>query len=121
LWHINDPVPGAVIGISLVSPGHGIGPDAIDAMVDFGFESARLRRIWGFAFEWNDRSIATFQRCGSGIEGRIRGAVLHAGVPTDMVQFSMTLGDWRDLDRPRAWELNGSTTSEGSSQGRPGS
>jgi RimJ/RimL family protein N-acetyltransferase len=106
LWDVDHRVPGAEISIYVVHPGEGIGTDAIDAVVDFGFESRRLRRIWGFTGARNTRSVASFERCGFTVEGRLRGAGLHLGEPEDMVQFSMTVADWQALERPRAWDLN---------------
>lgn len=106
LWNIDQRVPGAEISISVVTPGTGVGTDAIDAAVDFGFETLKLRRIWGFTHEWNERSVAAFERCGFVVEGRMRGAAVAEGGLADMIQFSMTVDDWRSLDRAYSWELN---------------
>lgn len=106
LWDIDHRVPGAEISIYVASPGGGIGTDAINAVVDFGFQTLRLRRIWGFTTEHNRRSLAAFERCGFVVEGRLRGADLRNGELADMIQFSMTVDDWRQLERPRACELN---------------
>lgn len=107
LWDIDHRVPGAEISIYVAKPGAGTGTDAIDAAVDFGFETVGVDRIFGFTPEQNQRSVASFERCGFVVEGRLRGAHRHRGQAADMVQFSMTLADWQGLDRPRAWEHNG--------------
>lgn len=106
LWDFDHRVPGAEISIYVASPGGGVGTDAINAVVDFGFGTVHLRRIWGFTDDQNSRSVAAFERCGFVVEGRLRGAGMYEGTSSDMVQFSMTVDDWRALDRPRAWELN---------------
>ena len=106
LWDIDHRVSGAEVSIYVVTPERGIGRDAINAVVDFGFETLGLPRIWGFTGEHNTRSVHTFERCGFVVEGRMRGAGRRLGRPADMIQFSMTLADWQQLSRPRAWELN---------------
>lgn len=106
LWDIDHRVPGAEISVYVASPGTGIGTDAIDAVVDFGFETLGLRRIWGFTSGRNHRSVGAFEHCGFVVEGRLRGAEVHHGSLTDMVQFSMTVEDWQQLERDHAWNLN---------------
>jgi RimJ/RimL family protein N-acetyltransferase len=106
LWDIDHRVPGAEVSIFVVAPGGGIGSDAINAVVDYGFETVGLTRAWGFTDERNARSLRAFESCGFVVEGRMRGAGQHNGEPTDMIQFSMTREDWRQLTRPRAWDLN---------------
>ncbi|TVP69874.1 MAG: N-acetyltransferase [Nitriliruptor sp.] len=106
VWDIDHRVRGAEISVYIAAPGRGVGTDAIDAAVDFGIGSLDLPRIFGFTDEHNQRSLAAFERCGFVVEGRLRGAGTHAGRRTDLVQFSMTLDDWRALERPRSWELN---------------
>jgi RimJ/RimL family protein N-acetyltransferase len=106
LWDIDHRVPGAEVSVFVASPGKGVGTDAINAAVDFGFETVGLTRVWGFTDERNTRSQTAFQRCGVVVEGRLRGGARDNGEPADMVQFSMTLQDWKALTRPRAWDLN---------------
>lgn len=106
LWDIDHRVRGAEVSIYVVEPGRGVGRDAINAVVDFGFATVGLPRIWGFTEEHNLRSVQTFEGCGFVVEGRMRGAGRHHGQPSDMIQFSMVPSDWEKLDRPRAWEHN---------------
>jgi RimJ/RimL family protein N-acetyltransferase len=106
LWDIDHRVPGAEVSIFVAKPGSGIGADAINAVVDFGFETVGIQRAWGFTGARNDRSVKAFERCGFVVEGPLRGADRVRGEPADMIQFSMTLADWRALSRPRSWELN---------------
>lgn len=106
LSDIDHRVPGAAISIFVASPGAGLGSDAICAAVDFGFSAAGLTRIWGFTNEDNTRSLRSFERNGFQVEGRMRGAGRDQEHPYDLIQFSMTVEDWRLLDRPKGWQLN---------------
>jgi RimJ/RimL family protein N-acetyltransferase len=106
VWDLNHRVPGGEVSLFVCEPGRGLGSDAIRAAVDFGFASALLPRLWGFADEANLRSIAAFERNGFVVEGRMRGAGLQRQPAFDYVQFSMTRAEWLALERPRMWELN---------------
>lgn len=101
LWNLNGRVPGAEISIFVTQPGQGVGVDAINAAVDFGFSSAGLHRIWGYTRATNSRSVAAFERCGFVVEGTIRGGVHEGGQLRDLVQFSITSADWTGLERRR--------------------
>jgi RimJ/RimL family protein N-acetyltransferase len=110
LWEINRRFPGAEVSIFVAKPGRGVGRDAITAVVDYGFATVGLPRIWGFTADHNTRSLRSFESCGFVVEGRMRGANRHNGNWNDNIQFSMTFDDWKQLERPRSWDLNQSGT-----------
>jgi RimJ/RimL family protein N-acetyltransferase len=52
--------------------GRGYGTDAIRTLFRFAFEEMNLNRVWLTAFEFNERSIACYRKCGFREEGRLR-------------------------------------------------
>jgi RimJ/RimL family protein N-acetyltransferase len=120
LWDIRHRWEGAEISIYVARPGHGVGTDAINAAVDFGFQTVGLPRIWGFTDDHNARSRRAFESCGFVVEGTIRAGHRHQGRPADLVQFSMTLDDWLALERPKSWDLNTAQGSRGPGPDRSG-
>ena len=51
---------------------NGYGTDAIVTLLRFGFEQMNLHRVWLHVFEFNERAIACYKKCGFQIEGRLR-------------------------------------------------
>ena len=51
--------------------GHGYGTEATQLMVDHAFGTLGLHRIALYVFEFNERAIRAYRRCGFVIEGRV--------------------------------------------------
>ena len=75
--------------------GHGYGTEATQLMVDHAFGTLGLHRIALFVFEFNERAIRAYQRCGFVIEGRSRESVWRDGRWWDELAMSILDSDWR--------------------------
>ena len=77
--------------------GRGFGTEATQLMVDHAFAALGLHRIALFVFEFNERAIATYRRCGFVIEGRARESIFRDGRWWDELAMSLLESDWRRL------------------------
>jgi RimJ/RimL family protein N-acetyltransferase len=75
--------------------GHGYGTEATQLMVDHAFGSLGLHRIALFVFEFNERAIRAYRRCGFVVEGRSRESVWRDGRWWDELAMSILDSDWR--------------------------
>lgn len=85
--------------------GHGYGTDATQLMLDHAFGKLGLHRIGLFVFEFNERAIRAYRRCGFVVEGRSRESVWRDGRWWDELAMSILESDWRrrrgdDRERP---------------------
>ena len=75
--------------------GRGFGSEATQLMIDHAFGTLGLHRIALFVFEFNERAIRAYQRCGFVIEGRSRESVWRDGRWWDELAMSILDSDWR--------------------------
>ena len=75
--------------------GRGYGSEATRLMVDHAFGGLGLHRIALFVFEFNDRAIRAYRRCGFMIEGRSRESIWRDGRWWDELAMSILESDWR--------------------------
>jgi ribosomal-protein-alanine N-acetyltransferase len=96
----------AEVGIFLLPAhvGRGLGTDAMNALVDFGFGELMLERIGLFVDPENARAIRSYEKCGFIREGVMRAFRRHRGKISDAVVMSMTRPDWDALERKRSWD-----------------
>jgi RimJ/RimL family protein N-acetyltransferase len=83
--------------------GRGYGTEATRLMVDHAFGTLGLHRIALFVFEFNERAIRAYRRCGFVIEGRSRESIWRDGRWWDEIGMSLLASDWRasrTADRP---------------------
>ncbi len=90
--------------------GQGYGSDALNALLDFGFGSLRLERIWLEVYEFNARGRRSYEKCGFVLEGVERHAAYRDGRFIDVQLMSMLRGEWERLERRRSWDYR---TAEG--------
>jgi RimJ/RimL family protein N-acetyltransferase len=77
--------------------GRGYGTEATRLMLDHAFGRLGLHRIALFVFEFNERAIRTYRRCGFVIEGRARESIFRDGRWWDESAMSVLESDWRRL------------------------
>jgi RimJ/RimL family protein N-acetyltransferase len=58
---------------------HGYGADAITALLGFAFKHMNLHRVHLATYEYNERAIKCYQKCGFKLEGRMRQAHFYGG------------------------------------------
>ena len=84
--------------------GRGYGTEATRLMVDHAFGALNLHRIALFVFEFNERAVRAYRRCGFVVEGRSRESIWRDGRWWDELAMSILEADWRLL---RAIETTG--------------
>jgi RimJ/RimL family protein N-acetyltransferase len=75
--------------------GQGYGTEATQLMLDHAFGTLGLHRIALFVFEFNERAVRAYQRCGFVIEGRARESIWRDGRWWDELAMSVLQTDWR--------------------------
>jgi RimJ/RimL family protein N-acetyltransferase len=93
-----DPTNGSAgIGISLGDPanfGQGLGTDALEALLDFGFGRLRLERLWLDVYDFNERAIRSYEKVGFVREGVARHGAYRDGVFVDVVAMAILRDEW---------------------------
>jgi RimJ/RimL family protein N-acetyltransferase len=77
--------------------GRGYGTEATRLMLDHAFGALGLHRIALFVFEFNERAIRAYQRCGFVVEGRSRESIFRDGQWWDELAMSVLESDRRRL------------------------
>lgn len=77
--------------------GLGAGTEATRLMLDHAFGTLRLHRIALYVFEFNERAIRAYRRCGFVVEGRSRESVFRDGRWWDELAMSVLESDWRRM------------------------
>jgi RimJ/RimL family protein N-acetyltransferase len=75
--------------------GQGYGTEATRLMLDHAFGTLGLHRIALFVFEFNERAIRAYRRCGFVVEGRSRESIFRDGRWWDEIAMSVIESDWR--------------------------
>ncbi|MDQ4036147.1 MAG: GNAT family N-acetyltransferase [Chloroflexota bacterium] len=79
--------------------GRGYGTDAVNALVDFGFEALRLERIWLEVWTENGRARRAYEKAGFVHEGTLRHDRYEGGRFTDGHVMSLLRDEWLALER----------------------
>ncbi len=77
--------------------GRGYGTEATRLMLDHAFGTLALHRIALFVFEFNERAIRAYRRCGFVVEGRSRESIWRDGHWWDELAMSVLEPDWRQI------------------------
>ncbi len=77
--------------------GRGYGTEATRLMLDHAFGALGLHRVALFVFEFNERAIRAYKRCGFVVEGRSRESIHRDGQWWDELAMSLLESDWRRL------------------------
>jgi RimJ/RimL family protein N-acetyltransferase len=84
--------------------GQGLGTDAMNALLDFGFGELRLERIWLDVYDFNARARRSYEKSGFVVEGVQRHAHFSEGKYQDVLLMAILRADWEALDRKRTWD-----------------
>jgi RimJ/RimL family protein N-acetyltransferase len=82
--------------------GRGIGTEATECVVRYGFETLNLERIWLEAPASNERAIRLYEQVGFRREGVLRGHAYAAGRRQDVVVMGMLRGEAKGGPEARA-------------------
>ncbi len=98
--HVNG---NAAAGIMVGRPelwGQGLGTDAMNALLDFGFGELRLERIWLEVYDFNKRGRRSYEKCGFVHEGTLRRALYRSGQYHDVHVMAILRDEWAALREP---------------------
>jgi RimJ/RimL family protein N-acetyltransferase len=107
LFDINYVNGTAGIGISIGEKelwGQGLGTDAMNALLDFGFGQLRLERLWLEVYDYNARARRSYEKCGFTLEGTERHAIFKHGRHHDVLMMSILSEEWAAQPRKKSWE-----------------
>ena len=79
-------------------------------MLDHAFGAMGLHRIALFVFEFNERAVRAYKRCGFVIEGRARESIWRDGRWWDELAMSVLESDWRKRRAAAEAEAGDATT-----------
>ena len=71
-------------------------------MLDHAFGTLGLHRIALTVFEFNERAIRAYRRCGFVVEGRARESIWRDGRWWDELAMSVLASEWRERPHPGA-------------------
>jgi RimJ/RimL family protein N-acetyltransferase len=74
--------------------GHGYGTEATALMVEHAFTRLALHRVALTVFEFNERAIRAYEKCGFVAEGRSRDAIFRDGRFWDEIHMSVLSDEW---------------------------
>lgn len=78
--------------------GKGYGSDAMRVMLRYAFEELNLHRVSLDVFEYNQRGIACYQKCGFKEEGRVRQALCRYDRRWDMILMGILREEWMNKE-----------------------
>ncbi len=82
--------------------GQGYGTEATALMLEHAFGTLGLHRVALAVFEFNERAIRAYRRCGFVVEGRARQAIWRDGQWWDEIAMSVLADEWRARARQGA-------------------
>ena len=87
----------AWVGIGIGDPqywGKGYGTEAMRLLLNFGFGHLNLRRVTLNVFEYNERAIRSYEKCGFKVEGRLRKWMQRSGERYDLIYMGILRSEW---------------------------
>ena len=76
---------------------NGYGTDAVVTLLRFGFHEMNLNRVFLHVFEFNERAIACYKKCGFQVEGRLRQNYYGEGRYWDVFVMGILRGEFDAL------------------------
>jgi RimJ/RimL family protein N-acetyltransferase len=74
--------------------GQGYGTDAMRVLLRYAFQELNLNRVNLNVFEYNERALKSYLKCGFVVEGRIRQAMLREGRRWDIIFMGILKSEW---------------------------
>jgi RimJ/RimL family protein N-acetyltransferase len=94
----------AIVITDKPSQGQGLGTDALNCLLDFGFGELRLERIYLHVFDYNPRAMRSYEKAGFTTDAVLRHSRFHHGRHHDVHLMAILRDDWLAMDRRRAWD-----------------
>ncbi|MEW5868713.1 MAG: GNAT family protein [Chloroflexota bacterium] len=86
--------------------GQGLMPEALQAVIQHGFEAMHLNRIEATTHTENQRSQRVLEKLGFQREGILREYYCRDGIYNDQVQFSLLRKEWKPKNGPAGVQLS---------------
>jgi RimJ/RimL family protein N-acetyltransferase len=102
LWHLNYKDGNAEFSIFLADTevmGKGLGTDALNAILDFGFNHLPLERVYLVVRAGSKGAVRSYEKAGMIVEGTLRKAERYRGKLVDQLLMSILRDEWEGLDR----------------------
>jgi len=80
----------------------GYGTDTVQTLLRFAFDQMNLHKVALGVFEFNQRAMACYRKCGFVDEGRFREEYFQDGRYWDVVRMSLLRGEWDAIHGPVA-------------------
>ncbi|HEV2169455.1 MAG TPA: GNAT family protein [Candidatus Binatus sp.] len=77
--------------------GKGYGTDAMRVMMRLGFDKMNLHRLWLHVYDYNQRAIASYEKCGFKHEGALREDRFYRGKYHDTIVMGILESEYRAL------------------------
>ena len=77
--------------------GKGYGTDAMRILMRLGFDKMNLHRLWLHVFDYNQRAIASYEKCGFKREGVLREEHFARGKYHDTIVMGILESEYRAL------------------------
>jgi len=74
----------------------GFGTEAMELLLEYGFNTVNLNRIELFVYDYNTRAINMYKKLGYTEEGRKRQFIWNKGKYHDAIMMGMLAEEWRD-------------------------
>lgn len=76
--------------------GRGYGSEAMRLILEYAFLEVNLERVTLTVFEYNQRAVRSYEKCGFQHEGRVRGRLFREGKRWDLLMMSVRRADWME-------------------------
>jgi RimJ/RimL family protein N-acetyltransferase len=97
LWHINYRDRKGEFAIFLTETdlmGRGLGTDALNAVLDFGFNNLPLERVYLHVRAGNRAAVRSYEKAGMSVEGTLRKSTLFRGELVDDLVMAILREEW---------------------------
>jgi RimJ/RimL family protein N-acetyltransferase len=81
--------------------GKGYGTEAMRLLVDFIFNEMNLHKVCLYVYEFNERAIKSYLKCGFVLEGTLRDQVFKAGRYWNQLSMGILRDEWLAAKQPR--------------------
>lgn len=78
--------------------GRGYGSEAMNILLRYAFTELSLHRLTLTVFEFNERAVRMYQRCGFKIEGIVREVLYRDGRRWDLISMGLLRDEWLELN-----------------------
>ena len=79
--------------------GKGLGGEAVEMLVHYGFNRLNLHRVWLGVNADNYMAVGCYRKCGFKDEGRLREDIFYHGKYSDVLRMGVLRSEWQSLEQ----------------------